>query len=121
MVKNLFLVFLGGGFGSMLRYGATFLWNHHFPYGTLVVNLLGSLLIGIFLGLYEKQIFAQMHWMLLIVGFCGGFTTFSSFAVENLKMLQSGALTSFFIYTFGSVVLGIALVYVGFRLARLVV
>ena len=93
-MKQLLLVFVGGGFGSALRYFIGKHLNHFesgFPYGTLIVNVLGSLLIGIILGLAVKsQTVSQNQMLLLASGFCGGFTTFSTFAYENQIFLKSG-------------------------------
>lgn len=119
MFKNIILVFLGGGLGSVLRYGASYWLNQTIPYGTLLVNLLGSLLIGLFLGLYEKQILSNLHVLFFAVGFCGGFTTFSSFAAENLKFLQNQMYSAFIFYTLVSVLVGILMVFIGFKLAKL--
>lgn len=119
MIRNLLFIFIGGGLGSVLRFGISQL-NSNFSYGTLTANLLGSLLIGFFIGLFEKQIFINIHYLTLAVGFCGGFTTFSSFAAENLKYLQEGDYTTFFIYVSLSLILGIAMVAAGFKLSSLV-
>lgn len=117
MLKSLILVFFGGGTGSLFRYGLSNLLNQHFPYGTMISNILGSLLIGIFLGLFEKQILSETQLLMLAVGFCGGFTTFSTFAAENMKMLQNGDYLNFSLYASGSFVLGIMMVFIGFKLA----
>ncbi|KAB1067208.1 fluoride efflux transporter CrcB [Tamlana haliotis] len=93
-MKNLLLVFIGGGFGSVLR----FLIGKHFnsietgiPYGTFSANILGSFLIGIILGLAAKHnAINHNHTLLLATGFCGGFTTFSTFIYENHVFLKSG-------------------------------
>lgn len=118
MLKSLLLVFIGGGTGSLLRYGLSSLLNQHFPYGTMLTNVIGSLLIGIFLGLFAKQILTQNHLWILVVGFCGGFTTFSSFASENLKMLQNGDYLNFALYVLGSILLALVMVFLGFKIAE---
>jgi len=121
-MKNLLLVFVGGGFGSVLRYiiGKYFYATQHgFPYGTFVVNILGSLLIGIIIGLAAKHnSISQSQTLLLATGFCGGFTTFSSFAFENHVFLKNGDFTSLTIYTIASFVLGILSVFLGLYIIK---
>lgn len=114
-MKNLMLVFLGGGLGSTARYLlANWLNNESngIPYGTFVANILGSFVIGIILGLAAKhEAMSEAHTLLLATGFCGGFTTFSTFAFENHQFLKSGEMFSFFLYATGSFVLGFAAVF----------
>ena len=120
MFKSMFFVFLGGGLGSLLRFGISQFLNTDFPYGTLLVNLVGSLLIGLTLGLFDRQILTQSLLLLLATGFCGGFTTFSAFAAENLKLLESGHTAQFISYSLGSLILGILIVFVGFKIAKFI-
>ena len=95
MIKTLLFVGLGSFLGGISRFGLT-RWvqaqgTGNFPYGTLVVNLLGCLLIGVFYGWFDRaRIFDPDLRLLLTVGFCGGFTTFSTFAHEGLSLFQSG-------------------------------
>ncbi|TQD38885.1 fluoride efflux transporter CrcB [Haloflavibacter putidus] len=114
-MKILFLIFVGGGFGSVARFlvsksiqslGASI------PYGTLSVNVLGSFIIGLVLTFLANKTgnYYDNIGFLLAIGFCGGFTTFSSFAFENLELLKAGAILEFAIYTISSVVLSIAAV-----------
>ena len=114
-MKQVLLVFIGGGVGSALRYlVGKFLKTSTsgFPWGTFSVNVLGSLLIGILMGVALKNSsFSENQTLLLITGFCGGFTTFSAFAYENQVFLKEGDFTSFFIYTLGSITLGLAAVF----------
>lgn len=120
-MKQLFLIFLGGGAGSVLRYLLSRSLNSfpEFPMGTFSVNILGSFLIGLFIGIGSKNgIFSTNSSLLLITGFCGGFTTFSTFAYENQQLLKSGELLNFGIYTFGSIVLGIAAVFLGLFISK---
>ncbi|HBR55614.1 MAG TPA: fluoride efflux transporter CrcB [Flavobacteriaceae bacterium] len=121
-MKQLLLVFLGGGLGSSLRYiVGNYLNNpaNGIPYGTFAANILGSLIIGIILGLAAKhQTLTQNTILFLATGFCGGFTTFSTFAYENHVLLKSGDFMSFAAYTVGSFVIGFAAVFFGIWLVR---
>ncbi len=121
-MKNLLLVFVGGGFGSVLRYIIGKYLNNSengIPYGTFLANILGSLLIGLILGYALKNnSLSSNQTLLLATGFCGGFTTFSTFAYENHLFLKSGDFTSFAIYTIASFVLGFLAVFLGMFLAK---
>ena len=121
-MKNLLLVFVGGGFGSVLRYLiGNYLNTTHssIPYGTFLANVLGSLFIGVILGLSLKNnTFSQSQTLLLATGFCGGFTTFSTFAYENHLFLKSGDFTSFAIYTIASFVIGFLAVFAGIYIVK---
>lgn len=123
-MKQLILVFIGGGTGSVLRYIiGKFLNNSEtgIPYGTFTANILGSLLIGIILGLAAKnETLSQNHTLLLATGFCGGFTTFSTFAYENHIFLKSGDFTSFAFYTIASFILGFLAVFAGIYLIKFI-
>tara|TARA_R100000935_G_scaffold9625_1_gene19531 strand:+ start:14782 stop:15153 length:372 start_codon:yes stop_codon:yes gene_type:complete len=122
-MKQLLLVFLGGGLGSSLRYIIGNYLNSSntgIPYGTFLANILGSLLIGIILGLAVKsETLSQNTILFLATGFCGGFTTFSTFAYENHVFLKSGDFTSFALYTIGSFIIGFAAVFFGIWMVRL--
>ena len=121
-MKQLLLVFIGGGFGSVLRYViGKFLNNSEtgIPYGTFVANILGSLLIGIILGYAAKnEALTENHTLILATGFCGGFTTFSTFAYENHVFLKSGDFTSFAFYTIASFVVGFLAVFAGMYIIK---
>lgn len=116
-MKQLLLVFIGGGIGSVLRYIIGKALNSSqtgIPYGTFTANILGSLLIGIILGLAAKnQALTQNHTLLLATGFCGGFTTFSTFAYENHVFLKAGDFSSFALYTIASFIIGFLAVFAG--------
>ncbi len=120
MVKNILFIFLGGGLGSVLRFYLASWLNQQFPLGTLLANLGGCFLIGLILGLFQKEIFSNTHYLALAVGFCGGFTTFSSFAAENLKMLQNEQYLTFFGYVVVSVLAGILFVWLGLSVKKLI-
>ncbi len=122
-MKSFFLVFLGGGLGSMLRYLISKILNdyfQHFFLGTFLVNSIGCLLIGFLMGLSLKEnLISQNHTLLLVTGFCGGFTTFSTFAFEKHNLLRDGALLHFSFYTLCSIAIGVIAVALGLWLARL--
>ncbi|RPE00153.1 fluoride efflux transporter CrcB [Aureibaculum marinum] len=121
-MKQLLLVFMGGGFGSIARFLLSKYFNSTtsgIPYGTFFANVLGSLLIGLILGLAVKNdTLTQNQTLFLATGFCGGFTTFSTFAYENHVFLKAGDFTSFFLYTIGSFALGFAAVFLGMYLVK---
>jgi CrcB protein len=121
-MKQLLLVFVGGGFGSVLRFIIGKYLNSAetgIPYGTFAANILGSLLIGIILGISAKNnSLTQSQTLLLATGFCGGFTTFSTFAYENHVFLKTGDFTSFALYTIGSFVVGFLAVFLGMFLVK---
>jgi CrcB protein len=124
MIKNFLLVGLGGGIGSIARYLCQKWFNenypHPFPWGTFAVNLAGCFLIGIIYAASEKTtVLSPQTRLLLITGFCGGFTTFSTFAFENMNLLRSGDTIYFLIYTIASVVLGITGVFGGMAIMKL--
>lgn len=120
-MKQLLLVFIGGGFGSVLRFLIGKSLNSHesgIPYGTFLANILGSLLIGFILGYALKNnSLNENQTLLLATGFCGGFTTFSTFAYENHLFLKSGDFTSFAVYTIASFIIGFLAVFLGMWLA----
>lgn len=121
-MKQLLLVFIGGGFGSTLRYIIGKYMNSTeagIPWGTFTANILGSLIIGIILGLAVKNdTLSSNQTLLLATGFCGGFTTFSTFAYENHVFLKSGDFTSFALYTIGSFIVAFLAVFAGLFIAK---
>ena len=123
-MKQLVLVFIGGGFGSVLRYVIGKWLNNTengIPYGTFAANILGSLLIGIILGYAAKnEAISQNTTLLLATGFCGGFTTFSTFAYESHVFLKSGDFTTFAFYTIASFAIGFLAVFAGMYLVRFI-
>ncbi len=123
-MKSLLFVFIGGGFGSVLRFLIGKWLNNSengIPYGTFAANILGSFLIGFILGYAAKSdALSQNHTLLLATGFCGGFTTFSTFAYENHIFLKSGDFTSFAFYTITSFVVGFLAVFAGMYLVKFI-
>ena len=121
-MKSFLLVFLGGGLGSGLWYLVTITMNQYskvLPFGTFTVNMLGCLLIGLILGYAQREnTLTSNQTLLLATGFCGGFTTFSAFANENLELIKNGELFNFSVYTIGSVLIGILAVFIGFYLTN---
>ncbi|MFY0630705.1 MAG: fluoride efflux transporter CrcB [Flavobacteriaceae bacterium] len=121
-MKQLVLVFIGGGFGSVFRYLLGKYLNSPesgIPYGTFVANIIGSLLIGIILGLAAKnEALNQNQTLLLATGFCGGFTTFSTFAYENHVFLKNGDFATFAFYTIASFVIAFLAVFAGMYLVK---
>jgi CrcB protein len=123
MIQNIILIGTGGFLGSVLRYGSGQLISKLFetthPTGTFFVNVIGSFIIGIVLGMFDKGAMVSDNWKLfLAVGFCGGFTTFSAFAIENFNFLQSQQFGLSLLYVGLSVILGLAAVYFGFWLVK---
>ena len=119
-MKSFLLVFLGGGLGSALRYLVASAMNQYskvLPFGTFTVNILGCLLIGMILGYAQREnTLTSNQTLLLATGFCGGFTTFSAFANENLELIKNGEIFNFSVYTIGSILVGILAVFIGFYL-----
>ena len=124
MWKNILLIGLGGFIGSIARYLVSRLNNHiewlSIPVGTLAVNVIGSFLIGFLIGISEKSPILTVELrMFLMVGLCGGFTTFSSFSGENLMLMRNGQFLPLFLYTGLSILLGFTAVYLGYVSTKL--
>ena len=123
MIRTLLLIAIGGGIGSMLRYLTSLAIEKYcatiFPLATFIVNVLGCLLIGIIMGLLEKNQMtnASMKW-LLVTGFCGGYTTFSTFGYENISLLQSQHAGMAFLYIAASILAGLLAVWLGLWLIK---
>ena len=122
-MKALILVFIGGGSGSIARYLLGKLFNSSnsgIPYGTFAANILGSLLIGVILGwALKNNTLSSQTTLLVATGFCGGFTTFSTFAYENHALLKSGDFMTFAFYAITTFTVGIIAVFGGMELAKL--
>lgn len=121
MMKQLLFIFFGGGVGSILRFllsQATQKWwtIQSFPMGTFIVNMLGCFGIGLFSAYFLKN--PSDLKFLLIAGFCGGFTTFSTFSLEGLQLFQQQQYGTLICYFLLSLFLGLFLTYIGFMLNR---
>jgi CrcB protein len=124
MLKSLLIVGIGGFIGTVLRYFTSLFFQVNyvgiFPWGTFTVNILGSLLIGIFYGLSERNaIFSPELRLFLTVGICGGFTTFSSFTNDTFILMQDKEWLKLSVYTSLSFFLGLLAVVAGRNLVKM--
>lgn len=123
-MNSLLLVGLGGAIGSMGRYGVGIfigrLWPSNFPLGTMLVNIFGSLLMGLFIGFLART---MPSWqgegrLFVAVGMFGGFTTFSSFSLDTIYMVERGNLVGAALYVVISVTVGLAALFAGLVVMR---
>ena len=116
---NALVVFLGGGLGSLMRYGLSLvIGSRGFPLATLAANVAGCFLIGCFGAVGARFSWSETTRLLLTTGLCGGFTTFSTFSKESLALLEGGDYGMFALYVAGSVGLGIAAAALGYWVLR---
>ena len=119
-MQAVFWVFLGGGLGSLARFGiarALHFWNPGFPYATLMANVVSCILLGYLMGQTLQGRISQEGQWLLMTGFCGGFSTFSTFSGESFSLLQSGQYGYALLNLGGSLILGLICIYLGLRLS----
>jgi CrcB protein len=121
MIKNTLLVLLGGGIGSVIRYLLSYFLTKNnstqFPWATFIANSLGCLLIGLLFGYIQKNnLQNETLKLFLITGFCGGFTTFSTFSLENIQFIQNQNYNLAVLYTMTSITLGFLGVIIGLKL-----
>lgn len=118
MLKAVLIVGLGGALGTMCRYVLSVVWKQGtFPFTTLLINVMGSLVIGIVFALNEKNNFISNDMKLfLATGICGGFTTFSTFSVENVMLLKAGNYWMAMCYILTSIVACLLATFIGFKI-----
>ena len=121
-MKSVLIVFLGGGLGSVFRYLINLLIKNpegQFPINTFLVNMIGSFLIGIVFGYFNENNYLNNNIILfLVIGFCGGLTTFSSFTYDSYELISMGKIFFLIIYNFFSILIGVALVYFGLWVSK---
>lgn len=130
MLNKLIILILGGSVGTLCRYflaeWGQSCWGTHFPYGTLIVNLAGCLVMGCLVGFFEGRYHSlagvpyQLR-LLLMTGFLGAFTTFSSYELEAFLFFRQGAWDRALVYLAGSIVLGLLIMLAGMKLTRFLV
>ena len=123
MLKTILYIAFGGAIGSVLRFLTSLFvakfWANHFPLATFLTNVVGCFLIGLFIGFLEKNhpTDGNLKWF-LITGFCGGFTTFSAFGLENITLFQSNNSFLAFAYIASSIIAGLFAVWLGLFLSK---
>lgn len=121
-MKELIAVFIGSGLGGLTRFGLS-KWvdnwhNNLFPFGTFIVNILACFALGFIIGLIDqRQILSPATRLFFTIGFCGGFSTFSTFSIEALKLFQQGNYISLILYIFGSILLCVTATFGGLYIA----
>lgn len=122
-MKEVIYIFIGSGLGGLTRFGlgkwVNSFHSTNFPFGTFTVNILACFILGFVAGLADtRQIISQQTKLFWVVGFCGGFSTFSTFSNETLTLLQSGNHLTNFIYIIASVLICLTVTFLGLMLAN---
>ncbi len=123
MLKTIVYIAVGGAIGSVLRFLTAVLvskfWSNQFPLATFLTNIAGCFLIGLFIGILAKYqlTVSNLKWF-LVTGFCGGFTTFSAFGMENFTLLQNNNSLLAFSYIALSIILGLFAVWLGLFISK---
>lgn len=122
-IKNWIAVFIGGGLGSLLRFGLgkTVNWinNSHFPWATFIINILACFILGFLVGLADhKQILSPILRLFWVIGFCGGFSTFSAFSSDILTLFQQGHNISLILYILLSILICVIATFSGLLIAE---
>lgn len=122
-MKAVLMIAAGSALGGVARYGLQLLmfklYSGPFPLGIFLVNLTGCFLIGLFFSLAERAgAISQEAKLFLITGFCGGFTTFSTFSVDGLFLFRRGEIFYFILYTAGSVIAGLLMTWLGMQVIK---
>ena len=123
-MNQLLLIFIGGGLGSLVRFAfSKFIQENMdktFPFGTLGVNVLASLILGILVGMFEAKTLINPNYRAFIaIGFCGGFSTFSTFSNDTLQLIQNNRITEAFLNIFLNVILCLLATFGGLMLAKI--
>ena len=123
MLKTILYIAIGGAIGSVLRFLTTILvskfWSNQFPLATFIANIFGCFLIGLFIGILAKNNLddSNLKWF-LVTGFCGGFTTFSAFGMENYNLFQNNNSLLAFGYIALSIILGLFAIWFGLFVSK---
>jgi len=123
-MQALLIVGAGSFVGGMLRYGIS-KWVQiklltTYPFGTFTVNIVGCLIIGLVMGMSERYNISSEWRLLLVTGFCGGFTTFSAFSIETMALLRDAQYLPAFLYIAGSVIIGVLAAFAGYSVHRFI-
>ena len=120
-MKAFIFVFLGGGIGSLLRYGIGSLmsgFSQRFPFGTLLVNVIACVLLGYLIGVSSKNVLSPEMKLFLMVGVCGGFSTFSTFSAESFQLFNTGNAFYGILYMAASFLICLVAIYGGMQLGK---
>lgn len=123
MIKQILLVGIGGALGSVLRFLTSLLvakyYSHTFPLATFTANIAGCFLMGLLIGIFGQNIHTNTHLKLLfITGFCGGYTTFSTFSAENIALLNTHQFLTTILYISTSIFAGLLAVWIGITITK---